>query len=148
MNSALRTFIIYAPGLFALAGIYLAADLYGSSMPFNNLSPLEEGLERRGLLGDAAVGLLVHLMVFLSTESRVRSSAKFFYALYLLQLLYHGPYTVLQLAESSAMEGRLKTDVIRKNGLVVLAMAASNAVGAFLLVERQSNNKHLNGKTD
>ena len=56
MNQILIIGLIYAP--VAFAEIYLSFNLYGPGMPFVRLTRLEEGLERRGLLGDAAVGLL------------------------------------------------------------------------------------------
>jgi hypothetical protein len=45
-----------------------------------DLTEFEVTMDRRGLLGDAAIGLLTHLMIFLSSETKVQVAAKIFYA--------------------------------------------------------------------
>ena len=91
MKQALVNLLLYAPVAFAVAETYLAFKLYDPSMPFIRLTELEEGLERRGLLSDAAVGLLAHLVVWLSSEPPVRVTAKLFYAWFLVNLWYAAP---------------------------------------------------------
>ena len=97
MKQALTSLVIYGPVIISLAKIYLAFNLYGPGMPFirGQLTELDEGLERRGLLGDAAVGLLAHLVVWRSSEYPVRALAKGFYGVYLIVLLLVGPATLL-----------------------------------------------------
>ena len=83
MKQALVNLLLYGPVALAIAETYLAFKLYDPAMPpgmpFIRLTEFEEGLERRGLLGDAAVGLLTHLVVWLSSELPVRTTAKIFY---------------------------------------------------------------------
>ena len=96
MKQALTSLVIYGPVIISLAKIYLAFN-HGPGMPFirGQLTELDEGLERRGLLGDAAVGLLAHLVVWLSSEPPVRVAAKHFYAVYLFILRLVGPRALL-----------------------------------------------------
>ena len=132
MKQALSNLVIYAPVAFAIAEIYLAINLYGPGMPFirGQLTELDEGLERRGLLGDAAVGLLVHLVVWLSSERPVRWFAKQFYAIYLTMLWLVGPRALLAM---NGAEQIVRIDQVERNQYVVLFFACLNAVGAFLL---------------
>ena len=132
MKQALSNLVIYAPVAFAIAEIYLAINLYGPGMPFirGQLTELDEGLERRGLLGDAAVGLLVHLVVWLSSERPVRWFAKQFYAIYLTMLWLVGPRALLAM---NGAEQVVRIDQVERNQYVVLFFACLNAAGAFLL---------------
>ena len=132
MKQALSNLVIYAPVAFAIAEIYLAINLYGPGMPFirGQLTELDEGLERRGLLGDAAVGLLVHLVVWLSSERPVRWFAKQFYAIYLTMLWLVGPRALLAM---NGAEQVVRIDQVERNQYAVLFFACLNAVGAFLL---------------
>ena len=132
MKQALSNLVIYAPVAFAIAEIYLAINLYGPGMPFirGQLTELDEGLERRGLLGDAAVGLLVHLVVWLSSERPVRWFAKQFYAIYLTMLWLVGPRALLAM---NGAEQIVRIDQVERNQYVILFFACLNAAGAFLL---------------
>ena len=132
MKQALTNLVIYGPVIISLAKIYLAFNLYGPGMPFirGQLTELDEGLERRGLLGDAAVGLLAHLVVWLSSEPPVRASAKAFYAVYLVNLWYAGPRALLAM---KGAEQVVRIDQVERNQYVVLFFACLNAAGAFLL---------------
>ena len=132
MKQALTSLVIYGPVIISLAKIYLAFNLYGPGMPFirGQLTELDEGLERRGLLGDAAVGLLAHLVVWLSSEPPVRASAKAFYAVYLVNLWYAGPRALLAMKGADQI---VRIDQVERNQYVVLFFACLNAAGAFLL---------------
>ena len=132
MKQALTSLVIYGPVIISLAKIYLAFNLYGPGMPFirGQLTELDEGLERRGLLGDAAVGLLAHLVVWLSSEPPVRVTAKAFYAVYLVNLWYAGPRALLCM---NGAEQIVRIDQVERNQYVVLFFACLNAAGAFLL---------------
>ena len=99
-------------------------------MPFIRLTELEEGLERRGLLSDAAVGLLAHLVVWLSSKLPVRNTAKIFYAWYLVNLWYAGPRALLCM---NGAEQIARIDQVERNQYVILFFACLNAAGAFLL---------------
>ena len=132
MKQALTSLVIYGPVIISLAKIYLAFNLYGPGMPFirGQLTELDEGLERRGLLGDAAVGLLAHLVVWLSSEPPVRVTAKAFYAMFLVNLWYAGPRALLAM---NGAEQIVRIDQVERNQYVVLFFACLNAAGAFLL---------------
>ena len=132
MKQALTNLVIYGPVIISLAKIYLAFNLYGPGMPFihGQLTELDEGLERRGLLSDAAVGLLAHLVVWLSSESPVRAAAKAFYAMFLVNLWYAGPRALLAM---NGAEQVVRIDQVERNQYVVLFFACLNAAGAFLL---------------
>ncbi len=132
MKQALTSLVIYGPVIISLAKIYLAFNLYGPGMPFirGQLTELDEGLERRGLLSDAAVGLLAHLVVWLSSEPPVRAAAKAFYAVYLVNLWYAGPRALLAM---KGAEQIVRIDQVERNQYVVLFFACLNAAGAFLL---------------
>ena len=132
MKQALTSLVIYGPVIISLAKIYLAFNLYGPGMPFirGQLTELDEGLERRGLLGDAAVGLLAHLVVWLSSEPPVRVTAKAFYAMFLVNLWYAGPRALLAM---NGAEQVVRIDQVERNQYVVLFFACLNAAGAFLL---------------
>ena len=132
MKQALTSLVIYGPVIISLAKIYLAFNLYGPGMPFirGQLTELDEGLERRGLLSDAAVGLLAHLVVWLSSEPPVRAGAKAFYAVYLVNLWYAGPRALLAM---NGAEQIVRIDQVERNQYVVLFFACLNAAGAFLL---------------
>ena len=132
MKQALTSLVIYGPVIISLAKIYLAFNLYGPGMPFirGQLTELDEGLERRGLLSDAAVGLLAHLVVWLSSEPPVRAAAKAFYAMFLVNLWYAGPRALLAM---NGAEQVVRIDQVERNQYVVLFFACLNAAGAFLL---------------
>ena len=132
MKQALTSLVIYGPVIISLAKIYLAFNLYGPGMPFirGQLTELDEGLERRGLLSDAAVGLLAHLVVWLSSEPPVRSAAKAFYAMFLVNLWYAGPRALLAM---NGAELIVRIDQVERNQYVVLFFVCLNAAGAFLL---------------
>ena len=130
MKQALVNLLLYAPVAFAVAETYLAFKLYDPAMPFIRLTELEEGLERRGLLSDAAVGLLAHLVVWLSSEPPVRVTAKAFYAMFLVNLWYAGPRALLAM---NGAEQVVRIDQVERNQYVVLFFACLNAAGAFLL---------------
>ena len=132
MKQALTSLVIYGPAFISLAKIYLAINLYGPGMPFirGQLTELDEGLERRGLLSDAAVGLLAHLVVWLSSESPVRAAAKAFNAMFLVNLWYAGPRALLAM---NGAEQIVRIDQVERNQYVVLFFACLNAAGAFLL---------------
>ena len=132
MKQALTSLVIYGPVIISLAKIYLAINLCGPGMPFirGQLTELDEGLERRGLLGDAAVGLLAHLVVWLSSEPPVRVAAKAFYAVYLVNLWYAGPHALLAMNGAKQI---VRIDQVERNQYVVLFFACLNAAGAFLL---------------
>ena len=132
MKQALTSLVIYGPVIISLAKIYLAFNLYGPGMPFirGQLTELDEGLERRGLLSDAAVGLLAHLVVWLSSEPPVRAAAKAFYAMFLVNLWYAGPRALLAM---NGAEQVVRIDQVERNQYVVLLFACLNAAGAFLL---------------
>ena len=130
MKQAFVNLLLYAPVVFAVGEIYLAFKLYDPAMPFIRLTELEEGLERRGLLSDAAVGLLAHLVVWLSSESPVRAAAKAFYAMFLVNLWYAGPRALLAM---KGAEQIVRIDQVERNQYVVLFFACLNAAGAFLL---------------
>ena len=132
MKQALTCLVIYGPVIISLAKTYLAFNLYGPGMPFirGQLTELDEGLERRGLLSDAAVGLLAHLVVWLSSEPPVRAAAKAFYAMFLVNLWYAGPRALLAM---NGAEQVVRIDQVERNQYVVLFFACLNAAGAFLL---------------
>ena len=132
MKQALTSLVIYGPVIISLAKIYLAFNLYGPGMPFirGQLTELDEGLERRGLLSDAAVGLLAHLVVWLSSEPPVRVTAKIFYVWFLVNLWYAGPRALLCM---NGAEQIVRIDQVERNQYVVLFFACLNAAGAFLL---------------
>ena len=132
MKQALTSLVIYGPVIISLAKIYLAFNLYGPGMPFirGQLTELDEGLERRGLLSDGAVGLLAHLVVWLSSEPPVRAAAKAFYAMFLVNLWYAGPRALLAM---NGAEQIVRIDQVERNQYVVLFFACLNAAGAFLL---------------
>ena len=132
MKQALTNLVIYGPVIISLAKIYLAFNLYGPGMPFirGQLTELDEGLERRGLLSDAAVGLLAHLVVWLSSEPPVQAAAKAFYAMFLVNLWYAGPRALLAM---NGAEQIVRIDQVERNQYVVLFFACLNAAGAFLL---------------
>ena len=137
MKQALSNLVIYAPVAFAIAEIYLAINLYGPGMPFirGQLTELDEGLEWRGLLGDAAVGLLVHLVVWLSSELPVRNTAKIFYAWYLVNLWYAGPRALLAM---NGAEQIVRIDQVERNQYVILYFAWLNVAGSLLLLRPAS----------
>ena len=134
MKQALVNLLLYAPVVFAVGEIYLAFKLYDPEMPpgmpFIRLTELEEGLERRGLLSDAAVGLLAHLVVWLSSEPPVRAAAKHFYAVYLFILRLVGPRALLAM---NGAEQVVRIDQVERNQYAILFFACLNAAGAFLL---------------
>ena len=132
MKQALTSLVIYGPVIISLAKIYLAFNLYGPGMPFirGQLTDLDEGLERRGLLSDAAVGLLAHLVVWLSSEPPIRVTAKLFYAWFLVNLWYAGPRALLAM---NGAEQIVRIDQVERNQYAVLFFACLNAAGAFLL---------------
>ena len=132
MKQALSNLVIYGPLIISLAKIYLAINLYGPGMPFirGQLTELDEGLERRGLLGDAAVGLLAHLVVWLSSEPPVRWYVKQFYAGYLFLLWAVGPRTLLAM---NGAEQVVRIDQVERNQYVLMFFAWLNVAGAFLL---------------
>ena len=130
MKQALTNLLLYAPVAFAVAETYLAFKLYDPAMPFIRLTELEEGLERRGLLSDAAVGLLAHLVVWLSSERPVRWFVKQFYAGYHFILWTVGPRALLAM---NGAEQIVRIDQVERNQYVILFFACLNAAGAFLL---------------
>ena len=132
MKQAPTSLVIYGPVIISLAKIYLAFNLYGPGMPFirGQLTELDEGLERRGLLGDAAVGLLAHLVVWLSSEPPVRVTAKAFYAMFLVNLWYAGPRALLAM---NGAEQVVRIDQVERNQYVIMFFAWLNVAGAFLL---------------
>ena len=127
MKQALTSLVIYGPVIISLAKIYLAFNLYGPGMPFirGQLTELDEGLERRGLLGDAAVGLLAHLVVWLSSEPPVRAAAKHFYAVYLFILRLVGPRALLAM---NGVEQIVRIDQVERNQYAILFFACLNAI--------------------
>ena len=127
--------LLYAPVAFAVAETYLAFKLYDPAMPFIRLTELEEGLERRGLLSDAAVGLLAHLVVWLSSELPVRNTAKIFYAWYLVNLWYAGPRALLAM---NGAEQIVRIDQVERNQYVILYFAWLNVAGSLLLLRPAS----------
>ena len=131
MKQALMNLLLYAPVAFAVAEVLLAFNLYGPGMPFirGQLTELDEGLERRGLLGDAAVGLLAHLVVLLSSEPYVRAAAKAFYAVYLFILWWVGPRTLLVM---NGAEQIVRIDQVERNQYVILFFACLNAMPIIL----------------
>ena len=137
MKQALTSLVIYGPVIISLAKIYLAFNLYGPGMPFirGQLTELDEGLERRGLLGDAAVGLLAHLVVWLSSEPPVRAAAKAFYALFLVNLWYAGPRALLAM---NGAEQIVRIDQVERNQYVILFFAWLNVAGSLLLLRPAS----------
>ena len=106
-------------------------------MPFirGQLTELDEGLERRGLLSDAAVGLLAHLVVWLSSEPPVRSAAKAFYAMFLVNLWYAGPRALLAM---NGAEQIVRIDQVERNQYVILYFAWLNVAGSLLLLRPAS----------
>ena len=132
MKQDLTSLVIYGPVIISLAKIYLAFNLYGPGMPFirGQLTELDEGLERRGLLGDAAVGLLAHLVVLLSSEPYVRAAAKAFYAVYLFVLWWVGPRTLLVM---NGAEQIVRIYQVERNQYVISFFAYLNAAGSLLL---------------
>ena len=104
-------------------------------MPFIRLTELEEGLERRGLLSDAAVGLLAHLVVWLSSEPPVRVTAKAFYAMFLVNLWYAGPRALLAM---NGAEQIVRIDQVERNQYVILYYAWLNVAGSLLLLRPAS----------
>ena len=133
MKQALVNLLLYAPLALPIIETYLAFELYGPGMPpgmpFIRLTELEEGLERRGLLGDAAVGLLAHLVVWLSSELPVRNTAKIFYAWYLVNLWYAGPRALLAM---NGAEQIVRIDQVERNQYVILFFACLNAMPIIL----------------
>jgi len=137
MKQALTRLVIYAPVAFAIAEIYLAFNLYGPGMPFirGQLTELDEGLERRGLLGDAAVGLLTHLVVWLSSERPVRWFVKQFYAGYHFILWTVGPRALLAM---NGAEHIVRIDQVERNQNIILFFAWLNVAGSLLLLRPAS----------
>ena len=137
MKQALTSLVIYGPVIISLAKIYLAFNLYGPGMPFirGQLTELDEGLERRGLLSDAAVGLLAHLVVWLSSEPPVRAAAKAFYAMFLVNLWYAGPRALLAM---NGAEQVVRIDQVERNQYVILFFAWLNVAGSLLLLRPAS----------
>ena len=136
MNQILIMLLIYAPVAFAVAEIYLSLNLYGPGMPFVRLTRLEEGLERRGLLGDAAVGLLAHLVVWRSSEYPVRALAKGFYGVYLIVLLLVGPATLLLWSRTDPDEAAqiIRVEQVQRNGFALFCLALVNFLGYLRLI--------------
>jgi hypothetical protein len=125
-------FVVYAPFLVSCLWIYMAFQINDHEEFFpwkRSLTAIEETLERRGLLGDASVGILVHLMIFLSSETKVRVAANFFYVLYKLQLWYHGPLALLRMQDTDLFQ----RDIVQRNANIVLLLAVVNSLGALLL---------------
>ena len=137
MKQALTSLVIYGPVIISLAKIYLAFNLYGPGMPFirGQLTELDEGLERRGLLSDAAVGLLAHLVVWLSSESPVRAAAKAFYAVFLVNLWYAGPRALLAM---NGAEQIVRIDQVERNQNIIFFFAWLNVAGSLLLLRPAS----------
>ena len=137
MKQALTRLVIYAPVAFAIAEIYLAFNLYGPGIPFirGQLTELDEGLERRGLLGDAAVGLLTHLVVWLSSERPVRWFVKQFYAGYHFILWTVGPRALLAM---NGAEQIVRIDQVERNQNIILFFAWLNVAGSLLLLRPAS----------
>ena len=134
MNQILIMLLIYAPVAFAIAEVYLAFDVYGPGMPFVRLTRLEEGLERRGLLGDAAVGLLAHLVVWRSSEYPVKALAKGFYGVYLIVLLLVGPATLLHWSRTDPDEAAqiIRVEQVQRNSFALFCLAFVNFLGIYL----------------
>ena len=134
MNQILMLLLIYAPVAFAIAEIYLSLDLYGPGMPFVRLTRLEEGLERRGLLGDATVALLAHLVVWRSSEYEVRVLAKGFYGVYLVVLLLVGPGTLLHWSRTDPDEAAqfIRVGQVERNSFALFCLAFVNFLGIYL----------------
>ena len=134
MKQGLVSLLLYAPVAFAVAEIYLAFHLYGPGMPFVRLTRLEEGLERRGLLGDAAVGLLAHLVVWRSSEYPVRALAKGFYGVYLIVLLLVGPATLLRWSITDPDEAAetIRVAQVQRNAFALFCLALVNFLGIYL----------------
>ena len=138
MNQILIIGLIYAPVVFAVAEIYLSFNLYGPGMPFVRLTltVLEEGLERRGLLGDAAVGLLAHVVVWRSSEYPVRALAKGFYGVYLIVLLLVGPATLLHWSRTDPDEAAqiIRVEQVQRNSFALLCLSIVNFLGYLRLI--------------
>ena len=127
--------------IISLAKIYLAFNLYGPGMPFirGQLTELDEGLERRGLLGDAAVGLLAHLVVWLSSEPPVRWYVKQFYAGYHFILWTVGPRALLAM---NGAEQIVRIDQVERNQNIILFFAWLNVAGSLLLLRPASAKRY------
>ena len=82
MNKYLINAFIYAPLFLSCLGVYMAFHQENKALfPYTrDLTEFEVAMDRRGLLGDAAIGLLTHLLIFLSSETKVQVAAKIFYA--------------------------------------------------------------------
>lgn len=133
MVKASTNIIIYGPVLFSVVSIHMGLfhiNSTGGFFPWNRpLSPFEELLERRGLLGDAAVGIMTHIVVYLSSETKVRASAKALYSLYLLQLRYIAPLSLLNIHDDELLDN----EIIQRNANAVLMLAIINLIGAIIL---------------
>ena len=138
MKQALTSLVIYGPVIISLAKIYLAFNLYGPGMPFirGQLTELDEGLERRGLLGDAAVGLLAHLVVWRSSEYPVKALAKGFYGVYLIVLLLVGPATLLHWSRTDPDEAAqiIRVEQVQRNSFALICLSIVNFLGYLRLI--------------
>ena len=101
----------------------------------------EWALERRGLFADAAVGLLAHVIIYLSSETQVRFVTKLMYGIFMAGISYFGPITMMRIARSDD-EGAgtfLKAEVAEKNFYIVASVAALNFAGAAMLFPETSS---------
>ena len=102
----------------------------------------EWALERRGVFADAAVGLLAHVIIYLSSETQVRFVAKLGYGIFMAGISYFGPITMMRIARSDD-EGAgtfLKAEVAEKNFYIVASVAALNFAGAAAMLLSSETN--------
>lgn len=151
MRLIAKAIIVYSPLLFGFMGIYMAIHMNDARFPWNReLTAFEQGLERRGLLGDASVCILTYIVVLVSSETTVRTVTKIFYSIYLINLWYNGPQALLRLVkEASDNDGELVDDdflnigQVESNAATILFVSAVNMFGALLLyfMSDEYNNK-------
>ena len=86
------------------------------------------------MLGDAAVGLLAHLVVWRSSEYPVRALAKGFYGVYLIVLLLVGPATLLHWSRTDPDEAAqiIQVEQVQRNSFALFCLALVNFLGIYL----------------
>lgn len=132
-----QALIVYSPLLFGFMGVYMAFHMEDPRFPWKReLTSFEEGLERRGLLGDASVCIFSHITVLISSETSVRSIAKILYSFYLMNLWHHGPQALLHLDDTSddELDNFLNTKQVEGNAVTILFVLALNTFGGLLLL--------------
>jgi hypothetical protein len=136
----LKTTIVYLPVLLAVVVLHLAFTFHDEFVLPSDALPWtdrptgpEVVLEKRGLLGDACVALLGHMVVYLSGEAPVRVAAKLSCAAHMALLTYFGPFTVAAYARTAQGSARFNAAVADTNFWICAGCTVVNLVGAGIL---------------